>query len=106
MQSNQAANVPAVLILTKDKTIGGLGEGPWAAGVDYATAGAWADVRRTLAGGRIAMAVVDGDLPAAELEHVIAELPQVHLQAVLWLVSPEEGRDEPLRVPVTERPSG
>jgi pilus assembly protein CpaE len=104
MQSNQAVNAPAVLILTRDKEIGALGETLWAAGVDYATVGAWVDVRRTLERGRISMAVVDGDLPAAELEHVLAELPQVRLQAVLWLVSADPGRAEHLRLPVTDRP--
>ena len=104
MQSKQAVSTPAVLILTRDKAIGSLGETLWAAGVDYATVASWADVRRTLEGGRISMAVVDGDLPASELEHVLAELPQVPLQAVLWLVAAEQGRDEHLRLPITERP--
>ena len=91
------STAPAVLILTRDKAIGALGETLWAAGVDYATVGAWADVRRTLERGRISMAVVDGDLPAAELEHVLAELPQVPLQAVLWLVSADPARAEHLQ---------
>jgi len=104
MQSNQAASAPAVLILTRDKAIGGLGETLWAAGVDYATVGGWADVRRTLERGHISMAVVDGDLPAVELEHILTELPQVPLQAVLWLVSVDAGRSEHLRLPATARP--
>src|ERR1700694_2054283 len=94
MQSNHAVSAPAVLILTRGKAIISLGETLWAAGVDYATVASWADVRRTLEGGRISMAVVDGDLPAAELEHVMAGLPQVPLQAVLWLVSAGQGRGE------------
>src|SRR5579859_3351251 len=87
MQSNHGVSAPGVLILTRDKAISTLGEALWAAGLDYATVGSWADVRRTLERGRISMAVVDGDLPAAELEHVLAELPHAQLQAVLWLVS-------------------
>jgi pilus assembly protein CpaE len=104
MQSKQSNSAPAVLILTADKTISALGETLWAAGVDYATVGTWADVRRTLQVGRISMAVIDGDLPPAELEHVLAELPEVPLQAVLWLVSAEPTRTEHLRLPQTNRP--
>ncbi len=105
MQSNQAVSAPAVVILTRDKAIGGLGETLWATGVDYATVGSWADVRRTLAGGgRVSMVLVDGDLPASEIEHVLAELPQVPLQAVLWLVSADNARSEHLRLPPTNRP--
>jgi pilus assembly protein CpaE len=73
--------------------------------VDYATLASWADARRTLAGGgHVSMAVVDGDLPASEIEHVLAELPQVHVSAVLWLVSADDGRSEHLRLPLTDRP--
>ncbi len=105
MQSNQAVSAPAVVILTRDKAIGGLGETLWATGVDYATVGSWADVRRTLAGGgRVSMVLVDGDLPTSEIEHVLAELPQVPLQAVLWLVSADNARSEHLRLPPTNRP--
>jgi pilus assembly protein CpaE len=104
MQSNQAVNAPAVVILTRDKVISVLGEALWAAGVDYASVGSWADVRRTLERGRISMAVVDGDLPASELEQVLAELPLVQSQAVLWLVSSDQGRAEHLRLPQTDRP--
>jgi pilus assembly protein CpaE len=104
MQSKQVVNAPAVVILTRDKAISVLGEALWAAGVDYASVGSWADVRRTLERGRICMAVVDGDLPASELEHVLAELPQVQLQAVLWLVSSDQGRAEHLRLPQADRP--
>jgi pilus assembly protein CpaE len=103
MQSNKAMSAPAVLILTRDDAIGALGETLWAAGVDYATVGSWADVRRTLERGRISMAVIDGDLPPSELEHVLAELPRVPLQAVLWLVSADDARAEHLRLPVVDR---
>ena len=103
MQSNQTG-APAVLILTTDKAISSLGETLWTAGVDYATVSSWADVRRTLERGRISMAVVDGDLPAAELERVIAELPQIELQAVLWLVSGDAARTEHLNFPMLDRP--
>jgi Flp pilus assembly CpaE family ATPase len=99
MQSNRAASVPAVLILTADKSIGALSETLWAAGVDSAIVGSWVDAHVALQRGHISMVVVDGDLPAFELEHLLLELPQVELQAVLWLVSTDRARHEHLELP-------
>jgi pilus assembly protein CpaE len=101
MQSNKTASVPAVLILTRDDAIGALGDALWTAGVDCARAGSWIDASQTLDRQRISMVVVDGDLPPAELDRVVAALPDVDVQAVLWLVSSDTARSEHLRLPHT-----
>src|SRR4051794_17969360 len=101
MQSNKATSVPAVLILTRDEAIGALGDALWTAGVDCARAGSWNDARQILGRQRIYMVVVDGDLPSDELEAIAAGLPDVDVQAVLWLVSSDAARSEHLRLPQT-----
>jgi hypothetical protein len=85
MDSKLQPTRPVIIILTRDEQLSGLADTLWSSDTDSLTVSLWAEAQKTLQSSQTCLAVVDGDMPAAELAQIRVELPGSHVRGVLWL---------------------
>ncbi|HEX8967193.1 MAG TPA: AAA family ATPase [Chloroflexota bacterium] len=76
-----------MIIATRDKGLRELPDTLWSTGTDSVIVSEWEEVRQTLERSPNCVAVIDGELPDAELARIRVELPGSHVRGVLWLAA-------------------